>query len=612
MCGIAGWIDYNKNVGNETETIKKMSDTLKRRGPDASGLYVNEKVALIHRRLIVIDPEGGIQPMTAYGNGEEYTLVYNGELYNTAELKNELLSLGHKFSGHSDTEVLLKSYIEWGSGCLQKLNGIYAFAIWEKNKETLFAARDRIGVKPLFFYEYRGGIIFASEIKTLMANSLVKPEVDSYNLKQLLLLGPGRSCGCGCIKGIKELKPAEYFYYNKNGINIRSYWRLTAQPHTDGLEDTVEKTKELIDDAIKRQLVSDVPLACFLSGGLDSSIISMIAAKQYKEEGKILSTYSVDYENNEKFFIKNIFQPSTDSKYIDIMTKFIGSNHKSVVLDSLEVAESLNEATEARDLPGMADIDSSLLLFCREVKKQNTVCVSGECADEIFGGYPWYHNPEILFKESFPWSNATELRQKLFKSVLCSGDSEEFVRSEYRQTVEGTDYLPSDDKTERRMREMFMLNFSWFMQTLLDRKDRMSMHCGLEVRVPFCDHRLVEYAFNMPWKYKSLYGREKGIVREAYKDLLPEEIVFRKKNPYPKTFNPVFLEYVTNKAENLINDKTSVLYDLVDKDCFKDLKEGRISIENPWYGQLMRIPQIYAYLIQLDAFFKNFNLQIVQ
>lgn len=611
MCGIAGWIDYKKDITGEEQTIKNMSASLQRRGPDASGLYINGCAVLIHRRLIVIDPDGGKQPMTAYGKGEEYTIVYNGELYNTEELRRELIMVGYDFEGHSDTEVLLNAYIEWGEGCLKKLNGIYAFAVWEKNSQKLFIARDRVGVKPLFFYKYNDGLLFASEIKALMANKLVKPEIDESNLKQILLLGPGRSGGCGCIKGVEELKPGEYLIFDKNNFKIINYWRLKAVPHTDNLEKTIEQTRELITDAIKRQLVSDVPLACFLSGGLDSSIISMIAAKQYKSENKILSTYSVDYEDNEKYFVKNAFQPSTDNKYIDMMTEFIGSNHKYIVLDSLDCAESLTEATRARDLPGMADIDSSLLLFCREIKKQNTVCVSGECADEIFGGYPWYFNPEILYKESFPWSNATNLREKLFNPAILGTNNEEFVRSEYQKTVDFTDYLPSDDKLERRMREMFMLNFYWFMQTLLDRKDRMSMYNGLEVRVPFCDHRLVEYAFNMPWSMKALNGREKGIVREAFKDLLPYDIVYRKKNPYPKTYNPVFLEYVTDKAEKLINDKSSILHELVNKQYFDDLKENRVTLENPWYGQLMRKPQIFAYLIQIDEFFKNFNLTII-
>ncbi|MDD3947759.1 MAG: asparagine synthase (glutamine-hydrolyzing) [Clostridia bacterium] len=611
MCGLAGWVDFKAKTAPQPEKLQTMSCSLARRGPDDDGIYQDDACALVHRRLIVIDPEGGAQPMREIRGQEEVTLVYNGELYNTEELRAELVSLGERFHGHSDTEVLLKAYLHWGAECLQKLNGIYAFAVWEKHAKRLFAARDRVGVKPFFFYEYNGGLIFASEIKTLLASGAVPPEVDKHGLYEMLLLGPGRPSGSGCIKGIKELLPGEYLTFDQNGLKRALYWKLTAAPHTDTPLESVEYTRWLITDAITRQLVSDVPLACFLSGGLDSSIISAIAAQKYKNEGRVLSTYSVDYEDNDKFFVSNSFQPSADNKYIDIMSKAIGSNHRYIVLDNLQVAGALEDAALARDLPGMADIDSSLLLFCREIKQKDTVCVSGECADELFGGYPWYHNPDILFKEAFPWSNATELRQNIFVDGLLGADSEDFVHAAYRKTVDAVDYLPEEDRHARRMREMFALNFYWFMQTLLDRKDRMSMYSGLEVRVPFCDHRLVEYAFNMPWEIKSLNGREKGIMRRAFSDLLPQEITERKKSPYPKTFHPEFFKKVVNKTENLLQDKTSVLHDIVNKKFLESLKENPNSLKVPWYGQLMRVPQIYGYLIQLDTVFRAYGLKLV-
>lgn len=610
MCGLAGWIDYNKNVSEDTKTLRKLSSTLAKRGPDAAGLYTDNTAALVHRRLVVIDPESGAQPMRARAGENEYTLVYNGELYNTEELRAELAALGETFTGHSDTEVLLKSYIRWGEDCLTKLNGIYAFAVWEKRAKRLFAARDRAGVKPFFFFEYDGGLLFASEIKTLLASGAVPPLVDRYGLYQMLLLGPGRTCGCGIIKGVKELLPGEYLTFDKHGIERHIYWKLRAVPHMDNAVETVEKTRWLITDAVTRQLVSDVPLACFLSGGLDSSIISYIAAQKYKEAGHKLTTYSVDYEDNDKYFVSNNFQPSSDKKYIDIMSGAIGSDHSYVVLDNLAVAESLEDAAYARDLPGMADIDSSLLLFGNEIKKHHTVCVSGECADELFGGYPWYHNPDILFTEAFPWSNSTALRKSLFDGVL-GDDSDDFVRAEYRKTVESADCLPEDDRLARRMREMFALNFYWFMQTLLDRKDRMSMACGLEIRVPYCDHRLVEYAYNMPWSLKSLNNREKGIVRRAFSDVLPKDIVERKKSPYPKTFNPAFFERVVQKTETLLADKTSILGEIVNKKYLDTLKADPSALQAPWYGQLMRVPQIYGYLIQLDTVFRIHNLTLV-
>lgn len=611
MCGLAGIIDYRQPPSRNGGALAAMSDSLARRGPDAGGLYTDDCCALVHRRLVVIDPQGGAQPMTATGKDHAaYTLVYNGELYNTEELRAELKARGRAFRGRSDTEVLLLSYIEWGEACLAKLNGIYAFAVWNHREQTLFAARDRVGVKPFFFYPTEDGIVFASEIKTLLESGRVPREVDRYGLYQMLLLGPGRTGGCGCVKGVQELLPGEYLTFGRRGLKRALYWKLTACPHTYTAAETVEKTRYLITDAVTRQLVSDVPLACFLSGGLDSSIITHIAAEKYRGENRVLRTYSVDYRDSEKYFVANSFQPTSDNRYIDMMSEATGSDHRYVVLDNLDVADSLEEAALARDLPGMADIDSSLLLFCREIKKNDTVCVSGECADELFGGYPWYHNPDILFTEAFPWSNATGLRKSLFSPVLARADAEEYVHHEYTEALKRADYLDTDDRHARRMREMFALNFYWFMQTLLDRKDRMSMYSGLEVRVPFCDHRLVEYAYNIPWNIKSLNGREKGVVRRAFSDALPREIIERKKSPYPKTFDPAFFARVVQKTEQLLTDHDSVLSSLVNKEYLDTLKAAPDAMKVPWYGQLMRVPQVYGYLIQLDTVFRKYKLEI--
>jgi len=613
MCGIAGWIDNRRDLRNHEEIINKMTGTLVRRGPDAQGIYLKENICLMHRRLIVIDPENGIQPMTIEKGNASYTIVYNGELYNTQELRDELLSFGYRFRGHSDTEVLLTAFVHWGESCLEKLNGIYAFGIWNDTDKTLFLARDRMGVKPLFYYSYPNGIIFGSELKTLLANPLVKPRVDNDGLKEIFLLGPGRTGGNGIIKGVKELKPAEYLVFDpKKELKVRKYWSLKACEHTDDVKTTVEKTRLLITDAVRRQLVSDVPLCCFLSGGLDSSIISKIAADEYLycNKGR-LHTYSVNYADNRRYFEKSIYQPDTDEEYIEMMVNEIGSRHHEVLLYNEDLEKHLEDAVLARDLPGMADVDSSLLLFCREIKKEFTVALSGECADEIFGGYPWYHNRDIVFKNTFPWSHSLDLRLSILKQGLLT-DGEEYVKQQYSDTVNETDILPRDGDFEVRMRQMFMLNLNWFMQTLLDRKDRMSMYSGLEVRVPFCDHRLVEYAYNMPWDIKSLNGREKGIVREAMKGILPDEIIWRKKSPYPKTHNPKYLKAVKSSLQKILDDTGSPIVQLINKQKVKEIidSDGK-ALSVPWYGQLMTGPQLMAYLIQVDTWMRIYKIEIV-
>lgn len=610
MCGIAGWIDYENCIENNS-IINEMSESLKNRGPDSSGIYFEKNACLIHRRLIVIDPQNGKQPMTISNEIGQYTIVYNGEIYNTKELKSELLSFGYTFKGHSDTEILLTSFIHWGPKCLDKLNGIFAFAIWNKKEKYLFLARDRIGVKPLFFYRYGKGIIFGSEIKTLLCNPIVKPYIDENGLKEIFFMGPGRTPGQGIIKGICELKPGQCALFSHDGLKIKTYWSLKASEFKDNLKTAIEKTRFLLIDSIERQLISDKPVCCFLSGGLDSSIIAKVSADYFKKYNKgPLTTYSVNYVNNDKYFKANSFQPNQDIDFINIMVDSIHSKHKEVILSNGTLANALYDATIARDLPGMADIDSSLLLFCKEIKKDFTVALSGECADEIFGGYPWYHNKKILFNDNFPWSNSFELRKNILRKGFLD-NAEEYVRQKYLDTINNVDKLKNESRLNSRMREMFILNIHWFMQTLLDRKDRMSMYNGLEVRVPICDYRLVEYAYNMPWEMKSLNGREKGILREAMKGILPNSIVFRKKSPYPKTFSPLYMKAVSDKVRTILNDKSSPLSSILNHEAILKFMENETKMNTPFYGQLMRTPQLMAYIIQIDCFFKKYKIEII-
>lgn len=610
MCGIAGWFSNSEKIENKRDIIGKMSETLCRRGPDEHGTYLDNNICLMHRRLTVIDPDTGKQPMSEQLGYQNVTIVYNGELYNTEELRKELITAGYDFAGHSDTEVLLKSYLHWGEKCVSRLNGIFAFAVYDKHSHKLFMARDPIGVKPFFYYKYNGGLLFASEIKALLANPIVKPQVDEEGLMEIFFIGPGRTNGQGVFKGVGELHPGECAVYEKCKLTKRKYFKITANEHPHNREQTIEYTRYLLTDAIERQLVSDVPLCTFLSGGLDSSIISNVAADYFKKKNRVLNTYSVNYTDNKKYFQKSLFQPNSDEDFIDIMVNHISSHHHEVILDNTDLYNALFDAVMARDLPGMADVDSSLLLFCREVKKEFTVALSGECADELFGGYPWYHNEKILFEECFPWSRMQNIRRSILKDGLLP-HGEEYVHSRYMQTVRQTDSLPSDTPHQKRMREMFMLNFNWFMQTLLDRKDRCSMYNGLEVRVPFCDYRIVSYAYNMPWELKALNGREKGIVREAFSDLLPETIAWRKKSPYPKTHNPLYLKLTSEGAMRVTEDKSSPLNYFLKKSGVTDIIENPDGISSPWYGQLMRAPQILAYIVELDHWFKEYKVEIV-
>ena len=609
MCGIGGFVDYERDARRGGPILHGMKRTLTPRGPDAEGTYFDEDAALVHRRLIVIDPEGGKQPM--HSPDRNTIIIYNGELYNTPELRTELMSRGHEFVGHSDTEVLLHAYLEWKTDAFARLNGIFAFAIWEKRERRLTLCRDRLGVKPLFFAPIRNGLTFGSTIDTVLCHPEIEPVIDEDGLRTLLLLGPARPPESGVFRQIKSLLPGHFAILTPENFTDHVYWQLEAHEHEDDLPTTIERTHTLICDAARRQLVSDVPLACFLSGGLDSSILSMLAAKDYAARGETLHTWSVDYRDNDKYFTKSIFQPNSDDSYIDQMVNFLGTHHHRVVLEPEALCAALLPATDARALPGMADVDSSLLLFCAAVKRGGTtVCLSGECADELFGGYPWYHREEMLFEDTFPWSRSVGLRLGLLTPDAVR-NGEEFVRQHYRDTCDRAPKLSSDDKKAARMREMFVLNLDWFMATLLDRKDRMSMYSGLEVRVPFCDHRIVEYAYNMPWDFKSLEGREKGIVRRAFANELPKDIVFRKKSPYPKTFHPVYTRLCADYVRRIFEDNTSVAATLFDRNAVQKLMQRPESLAEPWFGQLMRTPQIFAYIIQLDRWFRHYHVKIV-
>lgn len=613
MCGITGWADFKKDIQDQLKIVESMTSKLVHRGPDAAATWSNKHVVFGHRRLIVIDPAGGAQPMVRRQNGKEYTLCYNGELYNTEELRTELQTLGYSFQSHSDTEVLLMSYIHWQEGCVKKLNGIFSFAIWDGEKKTLFLARDRLGVKPLFFYRLDGGLLFGSEMKAILAHPDVKTQVDTEGLQELLGLSPSRTPGKGVFKGMQELRPAHWMRMTASDLEIRRYWQVKSEEHVDSEEETALKIKDLVKDAVERQLVSDVPVCTFLSGGVDSSAITSLshAYMQKNQQGR-LKTFSFDYEENEKFFVENEFQPNSDAPWVKRMATTLKTDHQRSVITQNQLFLALKESMKARDLPGMADIDSSLFWFCGEIRKQATVGLSGECADEIFGGYPWFHREDRLMSDIFPWMTSIDSRENLllpeWKKKL---QLKEYVKERYEESLREVPHLDGESKIEAKRRGMFYVNMTWFMTTLLERKDRMSMAKSLEVRVPFADHHLVEYVWNVPWSIKMLNDREKGILRKALEGVLPTEVLYRKKSPFPKTHHPTYKNLVTKSLRKLIKDGESPIFDILDYQKLKLLADTEgASFTEPYFGQLMTGPQLMAHLLQLDMWFKEYNVKL--
>ncbi|AEE97111.1 asparagine synthase (glutamine-hydrolyzing) [Mahella australiensis] len=614
MCGIVGWIDWEANLVHQKRIIADMTAVLTHRGPDNEGMWLSPHAAFGHRRLIVVDPEGGGQPMIRRIDGSEYVIVYNGELYNTQDVRHELKYLGYSFQSRSDTEVLLMSYIAWGPDCLRHLNGIFAFAIWDDGKQSLFMARDRLGVKPLFYAQLKHGLIFGSETKAILAHPAIKPEVDAQGLAEVLAIGPARTPGHGVFRGIKELRPGYYMTYNHDGMKICQYWALDSHAHNDDLDTTADTVRWLLKDTVERQLVSDVPVCTLLSGGLDSSALTAFAAAAFKQNGlDSIDTYSVDYVNNDRYFKRSAFQPNSDSDWVPIISAFLGTRHHNIFIDTPELAEALTVAVHARDIPGMVDVDSSLYLFCREIKKGATVALSGECADEVFGGYPWFYREDALNADTFPWSVKVKERCSVFSpDVLKLIQSEKYIEYRYREALGEVPRLDSDDAQESRMREMFYLNLTRWMPVLLDRKDRMSMASGLEVRVPFCDHRIVEYVWNIPWDMKYYDQREKGILRYALTGILPEDILWRKKSPYPKTQNPSYLNTIRRWLSDILDDHSSPILPLIDVKMVRSILESDMdTFDLPWFGQLMTGPQLLAYLIQINIWLTDYHVSIL-
>jgi asparagine synthase (glutamine-hydrolysing) len=611
MCGITGWVDQSENLINHEETLKQMANQLTLRGPDAITTWSCEKAVFGHTRLIVVDPAGGAQPMTKKKNGFSYTVCYNGELYNTEDIRKELRALGYSFNSHSDTEVLLTAYIQWREACVEKLTGIFAFAVWDEERNELFLARDRLGVKPLFYTLCNKGIIFGSEIKAILAHPAINTSVGIEGWQELLGLSPSRTPGHGIFTGINELRPAHLMRFSGGKATIQRYWQVKSQQHRESTEDTAAHIRHLLTTAVEGQLVADVPVSTFLSGGLDSSAISAIAAGFYKQKGRSpLKTFSFDYEDNDRYFTSSHFQPDADSPWVERMVEKLNTAHTKAIIKQTELYKLLESAVKARDLPGMADIDSSLLWFCGEIRKQATVALSGECADEIFGGYPWFHDKEKLQGDIFPWMNSLEEREQLLRPEWQAKlHLKAYVRERYKETLDEVPVLEGEVEEEAQRRSLFYVNMIWFMTTLLERKDRMSMAQSLEVRVPFADHKLVEYVWNIPWEMKMLNGREKGILRRAMEGILPHDVLYRKKSPFPKTHHPIYRKLVSDSLMKLVEQKESPIFNKLDYQKVKTLAETEgSSFKKPYFGQLMTGPQLMAYLLQLDGWMRHYNV----
>lgn len=634
MCGIAGFFQTKYNISNEQtyyllqNKLLNMEKSIRHRGIDDEGIFIhgtisnssytisdafpntalNGFVGFAHTRLSIRDISGGHQPMTCRYQNRSATIIYNGELYNTGELKNRLLPYNIEFKTTSDTEVILYCYLVFGTEIFKELNGIFAFAIYEN--DSLIIVRDHIGVKPLFYYCDKSQFVFSSEPKGIFAYG-IKPELDSSSWCEIIGLGPAHTLGNGVFKNIKEVLQGHFLTVTADNSSIikvsdSCYWRLRSHSHDEDYASTVCHCNYLITDSIKRQMVSDIPICTFLSGGLDSSLVSAIV--QHELGSKKLNTYSFDFVGNDKNFKASSFQSSQDRPFVDIMTNHIGSHHTYLDCNNQNQIDCLFKAVDARDMPCMADVESSMLYFCSLVAKECKVTLTGECADEIFGGYPWFHREEMLNQNTFPWSYDMSARTLLFKDDFISQlPLNDYVAKAYVDSINECPLFEDDNLLEKNRRKISWLNVRWFMMTLLNRMDRCSMYSCLEARVPYADYRILEYVFNIPWKYKCYNGQTKSLLVECGKEYLPPEILYRKKSPYPKTYDPAY-EQTLGKMTLEELSSNSRLADIVDKEKLERFILSPKDYGKPWYGQLMAGPQMLAYILQIGYWLRKYNL----
>ncbi|MFF2224085.1 asparagine synthase (glutamine-hydrolyzing) [Streptomyces globisporus] len=609
MCGIAGWLDWERDLTREGEAVRRMADTLALRGPDDSGVWTATRIGLGHRRLAVIDPELGRQPMTERGgdDGRERAVVsFSGEIHNYRELRTELTARGHRFRTASDTEVLLAAHREWGPEAIERFAGMFAYALWDIAEQTLYLGRDPLGVKPLYYAEHPSGLVFGSEPKALFASGLIRPEVDAEGLVDVFTVAAKRP-GDAVYRGVRQLLPGHLLTVRRGATTARRYWQLTTAPHEDDEATTVATVRSLLDRIVGEQTVADVPLGALLSGGIDSSAITAIGAAALAADDRgPLATYSVDFAGSEEDFRADALHVSRDAPYVRAVVDHVGTKHSEVLVEPASLLAESGVTLRARDYPGVGDLDVSLYLLFREVRRHLTVALSGEGADDAFGGYPWFASEAERPSGGFPWSAGVKDRNAVLSPDLRGHlDLHERLDARYREALDEVPYLEGESGVDRRMREVYYLQHTRFLPFLLDRKDRMSMANGLEVRVPFCDHRLVEYVWNVPWRLKRLGGSEKGLLRAAVEDALPAEVVHRPKSGFPVGQSPAYLESVRTAVSDMIESDGPAMR-LLDAGTLRAMVR-----DQAWVNGTFTPPPILPRALQLHDWLTAYDVRVV-
>lgn len=620
MCSINGF-----NFKNE-DLIGKMIEATRHRGPDDEGFYCDENASLGHGRLSIIDlSERARQPI--WNEDGTICVICNGEIYNFQELRKELQKRGHHFFSNSDTEVILHLYEDKKEKCVQDLNGIFAFAIYDKNKKELFLARDRIGVKPLYYYfdpsinSGQAKFIFSSEIKGILAHP-IKREIDenalSHYFKIFFVPSP-----LTLFKNIRKLPQAHYLIYKKGKIEIKRYWDIQDSPETKTKEEAIEGIKSLLRDSVRRQLISDRPSGIFLSGGIDSTSILGIASEFVS--GKI-KTYSVGFD------IK--IEPEKFNRDLELARQTSGhynTDHRELLISDIDARDNLEKAIWHMEEPVPNPIQIATFLLAKEAKKEVAVVLGGDGGDEIFGGYPRYYYSRLvdyyqflplflrkavplrLLEKILKKENLTEkmnTAQGVSRYLLFMAQKEKILSGVLNKEIDADftkDFLKGqypENKFRDPQKYLMYLDLSaWLPDESLLRTDKMTMAFGLEERVPILDHRLTEFAFRIPTKYK-VRGKtdNKWIFREAMKEYLPPHLLGKEKRGW---FSPA-AKWLRMGLKDFAYEILSSDYCLATKEYF-DFSQIRKILDDHISGEKYNLDIIWSLLtfqIWRKLFFK--------
>ena len=573
MCGINGFNFRDSGL------IEAMNEKTKHRGPDDVGVFMSRHWSLGHNRLAIIDlSAAGHQPM-ASADGK-LVITFNGEIYNFLEIKKELLELGYKFQSKTDTEVILCAYQEWGRACLQKFNGMFAFAILNTETEELFLTRDRMGVKPLYYYCQGGQFIFSSEVKAILRHNVeASLNYDALNIYFRLLYVPSPMT---MWQNIHKLEPAHYAVINRHGeIKKSRYWEFKNESLLTDKEQIKEQISELLHDSVKKQLMSDRPVGVFLSGGIDSTIITGVMSKLSNQ----VNTFSVGFEATEQAEKYN-----NDFLIARRTAKHFNTSHHEYVLSAQDVLGSLGAAIYHMDEPISNHVQAVNLLLARHATAVVKVVLGGDGGDELFGGYERYYYsaimdkiqrliPKVFLPAKVKAAPGVERYMKFFaqkenlvRSFLAGGVNKPamlpgFLSERYFSEVDKQDFTRQFMRTDM---------VSWLPDESLARSDKMSMAYGLEQRVPFLDHRLVELADRIPVSYK-VGGRGYGkvILREAMAGYLPQFVLDQPKWGW---FSPA-AKWVRGPLKPIMQETLAPAYCAGTRDMF-DFKALNVMLEN--------------------------------